>query len=419
MNNNNFYDAIVVGAGPAGSTCALYLGKAGIRTLLIDKEIFPRDKICGDAHSGKTISVYRELGLIPEFDKVTKAPVRGLTMVAPNNVGVTVPYPNAKDLDCAGYIIKRLDADNIVFQAAKRNENITTLENTICTGLVFDDKNNVKGVKVFNKNNNQEMTFFSRIVIGADGFTSIVARELKLPTPSKDHTAVAVRGYWANVEGLSDNIELFFTEDVLPGYLWIFPLDTEKGIANIGLGMLTKDAQERKVNPIQLLEKILTKNPLIMHRLKNAKLLGRIGAWNIPNGSFKRKIYGNGWVLVGDAAHLVDPFSGEGIANAVTSAKFASEVIIKAFSELNNENTPLSESYLKEYSNMIDKYLRHELEMSYLIQRISRIKFLFNMFITKAATKKEFKQILIDMLANEETKKEIKSPLFYLKLLLP
>ncbi|MCX8166256.1 MAG: NAD(P)/FAD-dependent oxidoreductase [Candidatus Micrarchaeota archaeon] len=412
---HNRYDAIVVGAGPAGSSTALFLGKAGLKTLLIEKEKYPRDKICGDAHSGKTISVYRELGLINEFDALNKAPVRGLTMVAPNNRSVTVPYPNAKGLDCAGYIVRRIDADNLVFQAAKRNENVTALENTVCTNLIFEN-NKVIGVKVLDKEKKEVVEFYSRVVVGADGFTSVVARELKLPQPSKEHTAVAVRGYWKNVEGLSDNIELFFTEDVLPGYLWIFPLENKN--ANIGLGMLTSDAQKRKINPIHLLEKIIKTNPMIVERMKNAELIGKIGAWNIPNGSFRRQVYGNGWVLVGDAAHLVDPFSGEGIANAVTSAKFASEVIVKAF-EKQRDELPISSDLLKEYSLMLDKYLRHELEMSYFIQRISRFKFLFNMFINKAATKKEFRQLLTDMLANEETKKEVKSPLFYLKLLLP
>ena len=89
------YDAIIVGAGPGGSSTALFLAKAGKKTLLIDKARFPREKVCGDAFSGKSIGIARELGLIDEFGQHPHAIVHGLTMVAPNGKAVTVPFPNA------------------------------------------------------------------------------------------------------------------------------------------------------------------------------------------------------------------------------------------------------------------------------------------------------------------------------------
>ena len=410
------YDAIVVGGGPSGSSAAMFLAKKGKKVLLLEKAKFPRDKTCGDAASGKSIGVIKELGLVEELTRRPHWKIRGLTMVSPEGKAASVPYPNAKGLDCAGYTIRRLDLDEVLFRAACEHENITVLEGFTVTEVTRDENGNVNGVKGTDSRNNSEKEFGARVVVGADGATSIMASSLKLPSIPKNHTAVAVRGYWYGVSNLSDNIELFFLDGVLPGYFWIFPM--ANGYANVGLGMVLADVQARKINPVELLHRTIKEHEHVKNRFAEAQQEGATMAWTITNGSFKRKNHGEGWVLLGDAASLVDPFSGEGVGNATASGKFAAEAIAKAL-----DNDPsgavLSEQALSEYGQMIEKHLRPELEMSYNILRASRNRFLLNMFLNKAATKPEMKQVLTDMLANENSKQLVKSPLFYLRLLLP
>ncbi len=414
MSMEKAYDAIVVGAGPAGSSFAILLARKGWRVLLLEKASYPRDKVCGDAHSGKTIAVYREIGILEELKNYEYSKVKNLKMIAPNDSIVKVPFPNAKDMDCAGYVIRRFDADNVLFNQALKEDNIEVKQNFQVEGVINDENGNAIGVKGKDLKTNNPEKFFGRVIVGADGSSSVVANSLGLPPVPKEHTYIAVRGYWEGIKDLDDSIELYFTEMVLPGYLWVFPLGRDK--ANIGLGILNSDVQKRKVNPIKLLEEVLSNHKVLKEKMSDARKIGEIKGWSIPNGSYTRKSYGKSWILIGDAACLVDPFSGEGIGNAVTSAKFASEVLDRC---LRKEYEKIPESELAEYEMMLRKYMRHELETSYMIQRLSRHKFLLNMFLSKAKKKPEFRQLLIDMLANDETKKTVKSPLFYLKLLLP
>jgi len=429
------YDAIIVGAGPAGSSCALFLANSGRKVLLLDKAAFPREKVCGDAFSGKSIGIARELGLLPKLSSLPHGIVRGLTMVSPNGKKVDVPFPNAQGLEFAGYTIERRSLDNLFFQEAKLHKNITTMQNFSVSGLEKTASGSVCGISgtipgavadttggkggvagaVAGSVAGEKRTFYSSVVVGADGSASTISRLLSLPPAPLPHIYTAIRGYYSGISNLTENIELFFIDGVLPGYLWIFPM--ENGRANVGLGILSSDLKNRK-HPNTILQDALSTHPSISSRFQNASLVGKIGAWAIPNGSYKKQNTGEGWLLIGDAASLVDPFSGEGVGNALSSGKYAAQAINSAI-KANGTDLPLPSSSLSSYEESVSKYLRPEMQNSHRIQQLSRSKFLLNLFIGKAADKPEVRKMLIDMLGSDEEKEKIVSPLFYLKLLLP
>ena len=411
------FDAIVVGAGPSGCCAAMFLARKKRKVLLIDKATFPRDKVCGDAVSGKSISIMRELGLLASVEKKEHGCVGGVKLVAPNSKEIVVPFPKAQGLEFAGYCLPRMQTDNILLEAAKKEKNIILLEGCRATGLIKNG-NAVIGVETEHcKDTRAEpKKYYAKVVVGADGTGSIVARGAGLATVPPEHFYMGVRGYWNGVKGLSNNIELFFIDDVLPGYLWIFPLGGER--ANVGLGILASDMKKRKKHPNSVLLDALKNSKMLDERFASAKLEGNIGAWTIPLGSYKRENTGDGWLLAGDAASLVDPFSGEGYGNAATSGKIAADCIDGAIGQ-HPDCEFLSKAMLAKYSQEIDRLLRPEMEITCKLQRASRMKFLLNMFISKAASKPEFRKIIIDMLASNEEKKKVQDPLFYIKLLLP
>jgi len=341
--------------------------------------------------------------------------VRGLALIAPNGKRVEVPFPNADGMPFAGYTVARIDTDDVFFKVASSHPRITVMAGFAPDALLREGEA-VCGISGTRASDKAKLSFRSRVVVGADGAASAVSRMLMLPSQPVEHVYSAVRGYWDGVEGLSENIELFFIDGVLPGYLWIFPM--ANGRANVGLGILSSDLMKGKKHPNAMLTEAISLHPAIATRFRNAKLDGRIGGWAIPLGSYRKKCIGDGWVLVGDAASLVDPFSGEGVGNALCSGKYAAQAILEAIAAAPG-SAPLSAQSLAKYGRMLDEYLYPEMVDSYRLQRASRFRFLLNLFIGKAADKPEARAMLVSMVNSDEEKKKTQSPLFYLKLLLP
>jgi len=415
-SEEKIYDTIIVGAGPSGCSCALFLANAGREVLLVDKVAsFPREKVCGDAFSGKSIGVARELGILPELEKKPHGIVRGLTLVAPNGKQVSVPFPNADGMPFAGYTVARVDTDWVFFHAAETHPKISVMLDFSPDELLLDGTA-VCGISGTRASDKAKLSFKSRVVVGADGAASAVSRLLKLPNQPVEHVYSGVRGYYTGVEGLTENIELFFIDGVLPGYLWIFPMANSR--ANVGLGILSSDLNKGRKHPNVMLTDAIERNASIAPRFKNAKLDGRMGGWAIPLGSHMKKCFGAGWMLVGDAASLVDPFSGEGVGNALCSGKYAAVTIGEAIVKTPGSG-PLSAESLAKYGKLLDDYIYPEMVDSYRLQRASRFRFLLNLFIGKAADKPEARHMLVNMVNSDEEKKKTQSLLFYLKLLLP
>lgn len=404
------FDVIVVGGGPSGSSCAMYLGRAGLKVLLVDKERFPRDKVCGDAQGGKAMKVMRELGLHDAMEPVPHVRISNLVFSSPKGTVLTIRRPapaEGQNGAPAGYVSRRQDFDDMLFQRTKNWA--TVMEGFAVTDLVMED-GFVRGIKGLDLASREPKEFRARVVVGADGAASIVAKKLGVDKNPDDHDCLALRAYYENVEGLTDGIELHFVKGLIPGYFWIFPLPNKA--ANVGVGMVVSDMKAQKVNLKEAMLKIIAENPLFKDRFKDAKLVGDIRGWMLPFGSHRRKAHYNGAVLLGDAAGLIDPFSGEGVGNGMLSAREAARVIEKAL-----KANDVSERVLKEYEDALWAELGPELQQSYRLQKLGRNTFLLNLVIDKAARSQQIRETLSGMLVNEEARKEFNNPLFYLKLL--
>ena len=401
------YDVIIVGGGPGGSTCASYLGKKGYKALLLDKAKFPRDKTCGDGISGKSTRILDELGVAVQVEKSPHAEMNGVIFSSPKGEILEVEVPEG-GRNPAGYVCRREVFDNVLFQNAKNHA--TVMEEFTVTD-VLKEGTQVVGVEGMGKDGKKQQ-FKARIVVGADGALSTVSRKLGFYDDDPEHVLVGMRCYYEGVTGMKDKIELHFTEELIPGYFWIFPI--EGGKANIGLGMVVKDFQTRykgkRLDDIMF--KIIQEHPLFKDRFKDAKQVTPIRGWNLPCGSKLRKMVADGALLIGDAAALIDPLSGEGIGNAMTSGKMASEVIDNAFKA--NDFTAKA---LMPYQDMVYSKLGSEMKLSYKLQKMGVHKWLLNFIIGKAVHKPELRDVISMSLMKPEEKEVLTSPLFYLKLL--
>jgi len=405
MTDKNF-DVIIVGAGPSGSATAIKLADSGLKVALLDKATFPRDKTCGDALSVDVINQLPMMSqkLVPAFAAMkNKIPSYGVKIFSPNHNHIDIPFIYKNEKSC-GFISPRISFDNLLFQHAKSFPHIHVVENCNVSGV------EVKNDKVTVQSN--QGIFTGEIVIGADGAHSIVSRFLGDIKVEKQHYSAGLRVYYENVTSFHEDnyIELHFFKDILPGYLWIFPLADNK--ANIGIGMLSSTVSKKKVNLKETLTTLLKTHPHLVERFKDAKPLETIKGYGLPLGSKKRNLSGERFLLAGDAAALIDPFSGEGIANAIRSGRVSAEHILKCFKEKN-----FSAAFNKEYDKEIYRRMWNEFKISRTLQNLVRYPILFNFVIKKARQSKHLQKFLIEALANVEKKKILMRPSFYYRLL--
>ena len=400
------YDAIVVGAGPAGSACAMLLSKKGAKVLLLDKAPFPRDKPCGDAIGGKALNVLAELGLDSKLKEKGFLRNSGLVFSSPNGSQVEIPLLSDGREMSGGFVCKRMDYDAMLFLAAMKM--CETKDNAEAVDLIFDGSR-VAGVKVKLGDGKTE-DFRAKVVIGADGANSVVARKGVGAKVLPDHYCSAVRGYYNGVGGLRGNIEIHFLPECMPGYFWIFPLSETE--ANIGAGMLLADITKKKVNLGKMLEACM-KNPRFAGRFGNAKLEGEVRGWSLPLASARRRCAGNGFVLVGDAASLIDPFSGEGIGNGMKSAKIAAETLAPAIAK-----GEVLEADCLAYERALWEEIGNDVKSSHMMQRMGKHGWLIDLVVGKAGKSERLRNELAGIIASREAKKKASNPLFYLKMLL-
>jgi geranylgeranyl reductase family protein len=411
VNRNT--DIVIAGAGPAGSTASLFLSKQKIPHFILDKSVFPRDKVCGDAISGKASDVLHKLdsNIHEELRQIADKflPCNGILFSAPNGKMLEVPFSN--DLSelkyPAGYICKRLHFDEFLFRKIDRNF-ATVLEGAEIKSVTRND-----GTVELNYSHSAEnKTLKCKLLIAAEGDRSLISRTLAGYEKNLKNYSAAVRAYYKNVTGMhaQNFIELHFLHGILPGYFWIFPLPN--GDANVGVGIPSYMISKKKINLKDEMQKIISEHPVFRERFSNATLIGEIKGWGLPLGSQQRKISGDNFLLAGDAASLIDPFTGEGIGNAMLSGMKAAEQAHRCV-----EANDFSKEFLKRYDEEVYRNCGDELKLSSRLQKLSRYKWLINLFFNKANRNRELRERLPELLYNPDSRKSLSNMRIYLKLL--
>jgi hypothetical protein len=366
MFPNETYDIVIVGAGPAGCTAALTLKDSGLNVLMLEKAIFPRDKACGDSVSWIVKKVLNEIN--PDFAEELnilepKTYINKARLYSPKNDNIDVSFSKI------GYCIKRIDLDNWLFETACKNSLLSVRQNVSVKNVEYIDL----GVKLTTSNGE---TIYSKLIIGCDGANSIINRKLTNNKLERKHHSGAVSQYIKNVKDLdSSRLEVYFVKGFSPGYFWIFPLSATE--ANVGFGMLSETISVQNIDLKKCFYQIISSSPGIKERFENAEINGEIRGFGLPLGSKKRKISGNNFMLCGDAASLIDPFTGEGIERAMQSGKMAAELAIKCFNENN-----FSDNFLKQYDEIVYKKVWKTFKEHYWLQQIlGGREWLVNLFI--------------------------------------
>ena len=303
-------DVLVVGAGPAGAAAGLAARRRGLEVLVVDKATFPRDKTCGDGLTTAALRFLEQLGVdirtLPGY-----MPVRETVLVSPSGRQVSLPLP--PDGDHAA-VVPRVELDAAIVAKA-REAGVEVRDGTPVTGIDV-------GSDGVNVSLGTDGTVRAGVVVAADGHYSFVRRSVRPAAPPELGTWHAFRQYFQGVD--DRRLWVLFEPDLLPGYAWVFPLPGRR--ANVGFGVLRHPGMSGKELNARWREVLA--RPIVRKVLgPDAEAEATHRAWPIP-ASFEYDALADGRVLyVGDAANVVDPLTGEGIAQAIETAVLAIDAI--------------------------------------------------------------------------------------------
>ena len=307
-------DVVVVGAGPAGATAATLLARAGRSVVMVDKATFPRDKCCGDGLTTLALREFESLGLRPEMVPNWKS-VDAAWLRSPSGREVCVPLP-PDGIFAATTPRRELDAAIVDLAIAAGAHMIQGHAAQAVRELVSSVAVDIDGVG----------SIEARYVVAADGMWSPIRKALGVGEPGYLGEWHAFRQYACNVTGpAAQRLIVWFEPDLLPGYMWSFPLPN--GRVNIGFGV-QRDGVRRVRDMKQEWDDLLRRPHVVEALGPGFELEDRHTAWPIPAGIDRATLTKGRVCFVGDAAMATDTMTGEGIGQAVLTGRLAAEAMI-------------------------------------------------------------------------------------------
>jgi geranylgeranyl reductase family protein len=312
------YDAIVVGAGPAGCASAILLAERGWSVLLLDKAAFPRPKICGELLSPESARLLDRLGVLKEVDAAAQ-PIAGMRIVAPDGTRLEARYPTeglGRGYRGHALAVPRRVLDRLLFERARALP-IDAREHHRVIDLAVSH-NAVTGVRVEDADG-RALDVSAPLVVGADGRASVVARALGLVRPHRLRRLALIQ----HVEGLAplgDLAEIYVDP---PDYAILNPV--APGLVNLGLVVPQAHTRAFRGRLETFLAARLRQLRHLAPRLEGMRAAGPVLAMGPLAYHVDEPALG-GVALVGDAAGFYDPFTGEGLYTALRSAEILAEV---------------------------------------------------------------------------------------------
>jgi geranylgeranyl reductase family protein len=346
-----FYDVVIVGAGPAGSTAAKILSEKGIRTLLLEKTTFPRDKPCGGGLQMRVLHRFKYLeenNLIDSYS--TTFQIHTSTMTH------HIDFHHTKPLQA---MVLRKSFDVGLVNLATRSGAVLQCGNTVQD--MTNQKHNIRLIL------SDGTTVESQLIIGADGTWSTIAKKIGMKQEC-NHIGISVYTEYPigqetihKLYGHERGVHIHLQPNGLAGYGWVFP---KKEHVNIGVVEF-----RQAVNPSMEKKNLQTSFTYYLQTLKKQKLLPiRLPKTATHGGAFPtcqmKRLTADRVMLCGDAAGLTNPMTGEGIYYAMCSGEMAAEIAIKAL-----ENNATDVQSLRRYQRRWNHEFRGDFT---LMNRLSK-----------------------------------------------
>jgi menaquinone-9 beta-reductase len=319
---------LVVGAGPGGSAVAYHLARHGIDVTIVERSRFPREKVCGDGLTPRGVASILKMGVDPDdpgFERVL-----GLRTHS-RRATIEIPWPEVSNWPNYGLVRTRLDFDEILVGRAQK-AGARLLENTEAVAPIIED-GWVRGATIRPAEDRLADTtdIRARFVVAADGAASRFAKPAGVKLDESRPLGIAARRYYRTSyhpgPWLESWLDLWEGDLLLPGYGWLFPI--AGGRVNLGAGMLNTFKNFKEISAKRLFDAFASMMPPELG-LNEESADGRMLSGPLPMGINRAPQAVPGLLVVGDAAGVVNPFNGEGIAYAMESGEMAADLLHEA-----------------------------------------------------------------------------------------
>jgi geranylgeranyl reductase family protein len=321
-------DVLVVGAGPGGSATAYHLARHGIDVTVVDKAAFPREKVCGDGLTPRSVAAMLRMGIDPDqpgFERVLGLRVHS------RSATIDLPWPELSSWPGYGLVMPRLDFDAMLAERAKK-AGARIMELTEATGPI-QENGWVRGgmVRPSDDRDAEPAEIRARYTVAADGAASRFAKPAGVQRDATLPLGIAARRYYRSPyhpgPWFESWLDLWEGDMLLPGYGWLFPV--AGGQLNLGAGLLNTFKNFKEVSAQRLFDAFATMLPAGWE-IDEEHAEGRVLSGPLPMGMNRKPPAVPGLLLIGDAAGVVNPFNGEGIAYAIETGEMAAEILHEA-----------------------------------------------------------------------------------------
>ena len=418
-------DVIVVGAGPAGASAAYFLAEAGIDVLLVDRDVFPRQKVCGDGLASRALLMLERMGLGDWLSGFPEPEV--MLFSSPNGEAVRIRTERREGFSY-GRVVPRLKLDEAVVERAVgagarllEGAKVTNLEQWK-GGLHLEGERNgstsspqvgsINSPQVGSTSSPQDgqiVHLDARLAIVADGGQASLTRRLGLIRRPPD--LVAVRAYFEGDVGPETRPEIHVERVIMPGYNWIFPMGG--GRANVGAGTLVSTVKEGSLSLARVMRQFVANSPYARERLRLAEMVSPVQGHPLRTDLRGTRPYGERVLVAGEAAGLVNPLSGEGIAYALESGEMAATHARRAL-----ESGDFSEAALSAYGRALDRRYGADHQAARFLRILFKHPWLLNRLVKRMQQDPDFALIFGLVVIGVESPRTILSPRFLSRLLL-
>lgn len=348
------YDVLIVGARVAGAIVAALLGDAGYKVLLVDRATFPSPTLSTHFFRGSgLLAVLKRLKVLEQVLALGSPP---FTQHYNYTNGGEQPTIEACGPSEIGYdlSVRRKPLDHLLVQRALATQRVELRERTRVTELHWED-GRVVGARLANKAEQQSVR--AKIVVGADGRHSFVARAV---AAANEEAAPPYRAlYYSYVQGFAsphghapDGAEFSFLEDEIA---YVFPSDA--GIACVALSINLEDFAWLKSAPAERYRARIAHHKGIAARFAASLPISSVMG-QAPEPNYVRTPVGPGWALVGDAGMHQDPFAGWGMDMASTHAAYLAEALVGWLDHSVSEAEALATYHQQRNAHGLETYRR-------------------------------------------------------------